>query len=32
MMKTMIVTYLTVWIAMGEDSTISYHGLPEEVY
>lgn len=32
MVKEMIVTQLTVWIAMGKDSTISYHGLPEELY
>jgi hypothetical protein len=31
MVREMIVTQITVSIVMGKDSTISYHGLPEEM-
>lgn len=32
MVKEMIVTQIAVTVVMHVDSTISYHGLPEEMY
>lgn len=32
MVKEMIVTQIAVTVVMNNDSTIAYHGLPEEMY